>query len=300
MNLFIYLKRPLLIGSVLLMRLGRWLPDELYIKLQYWLYMGKKLDLKNPKTFTEKIQWLKLHNRKEEYHRLVDKCEVKKVVASIIGDEYIIPTLGVWDSFDKIDFSILPDKFVLKTTQGSHSSFICRDKKDFDKEKAKKSFRIWMRSSPYEKFREWAYKGIKPRILAEQYLELKKGEDLVDYKFYCFNGKPLYCQVIKDRTTKETIDFFDKDWNHQEFLGLHTKVTHSKVTIECPINYGKMLEVAEVLSQDVPFLRVDLYNLGGKIYFGELTFYPAAGLGCFTPDKWNLKLGELIKLDFKN
>ena len=299
MSLYVYLKRPLLIGYALLMRLGRRLPDKLYIKLQYWFYMGKNLDLKNPKTFTEKIQWLKLYNRKEEYHQLVDKCEAKKIVASIIGEKYIIPTLGVWDSFDEIDFSILPDKFVLKTTQGSHSSLICRDKRHFDKERAKRSFKGWMKSSPYEKFREWAYKGITPRILAEQYIELKKGEDLVDYKFYCFNGKPLYCQVIKDRTTKETIDFFDRDWNHQEFWGLQSEVTQSEVTIERPINYDKMLEIAEELSQNIPFLRVDLYNLEGEIYFGELTFYPAAGLGSFTPDNWNLKLGELIKLNFK-
>ena len=301
-----YIENPLLIGYALLMHFGRWLPDRLYIKLQYLFYMGKRLSLKNPETFTEKIQWLKLYNRKEEYHQLVDKCEVKKIVASIIGEEYIIPTLGGWDSFDEINFLKLPDKFVLKTTQGSHSSMICRDKRCFDKERAKKSFETWMKSSPYEKFREWAYKGIKPRIIAEQYLELKEGEDLVDYKFYCFDGQPLYCQVIKDRTIGETIDFFDKDWNHQEFFGLQSKVTQSKVTqskvtqskvtIARPINYEKMLEIAEKLSQGVPFLRVDLYNLDGKIYFGELTFYPAAGLGYFTPDEWNLRLGKLIKL----
>lgn len=291
-----YIENPLLIGYALLMRFGGWLPDRLYIKLQYLFYMRKRLELKHPKTFTEKIQWLKLYNRKEEYHQLVDKFEVKKIVASMIGEEYIIPTLGVWDSFDEINFSELPDKFVLKTTQGSHSSMICRDKRHFDKERAKESFKTWMKSSPYEKFREWAYKGVKPRILAEQYVELKEGEDLVDYKFYCFAGKPLYCQVIKDRTTGETIDFFDRDWNHQEFFGLWSKVMQSKVMIVRPINYEKMLEIAEKLSQGMPFLRVDLYNLEGRIYFGELTFYPAAGLGYFTPDRWNLKLGELIKL----
>lgn len=295
-----YLDHPLLIGYALLMRYGRWIPDKLYLRLQYYFYMGKKLNLRNPKTFTEKIQWLKLYDRKEEYHQLVDKYEVKGVVASIIGEDYVIPTLGVWDSFDEIDFSKLPDKFVLKTTQGSHSSLICRSKYDFDKGKSKKLFKEWLRTSPYDKFREWAYKGIKPRILAEQYIELNKGEDLVDYKFYCFAGNPLYCQVIKDRTTQETIDFFDRDWRHQEFFGLRAKVTQSKERIARPVNYDKMLEIAEKLSKGLPFLRVDLYNLEGKIYFGELTFYPAAGLGYFTPEEWNLRLGDLIKLNGKD
>ena len=305
-----YLDHPLLIGYALLMRYGRWIPDKLYLRLQYYFYMGKKLDLRNPKTFTEKIQWLKLYNRKKEYHQLVDKYEVKGVVAPIIGEDHVIPTLGVWDSFDEIDFSKLPDKFVLKTTQGSHSSLICRNKCDFDKGKAEKLFKVWLRTSPYDKFREWVYKGIKPRILAEQYLELEEGEDLVDYKFYCFAGEPLYCQVIKDRTTQETIDFFDRDWIHQEFFGLQSKITQSKITqskitqskitIARPINYDKMLEIAGKLSKGVPFLRVDLYNLEGKIYFGELTFYPAAGLGYFTPEEWNLRLGDLIKLNGKD
>lgn len=296
MRLRKYLKHPLLIGYSLLFHIGRWLPDSLYIRLQYWFYMGERLDLKKPKTFTEKIQWLKLYNRKEEYHQLVDKYEVKKIVASKIGREYIIPTLGVWNSFDEIDFSKIPDEFVLKTTHGSHSTIICRDKKYFDKKRAEKSFKIWMKESPYERFREWAYKGVKPRILAERYIELNKEEDLTDYKFYCFSGKPLYCQVIKNRTTKETIDFFDRDWIHQEFFGLLSDVTQSDVTITRPVNYDKMLKIAEVLSQGEPFLRVDLYNLNGKIYFGELTFYPAAGLGRFTPDEWNLKLGELVNM----
>ena len=291
-----YLDNPLLIGYALLMHYGRWIPDRAYLKLQYYFYMGKKLDLRNPKTFTEKIQWLKLYNRREEYHRLVDKYEVKDVVASIIGEEHVIPTLGVWDSFDEIDFSKLPDKFVLKTTQGSHSSLICRDKCDFDKGKAEKLFKAWLRTSPYNNFREWAYKGIKPRILAEQYIELEEGKDLVDYKFYCFAGEPLYCQVIKDRTVQETIDFFYRDWRHQEFFGLQADVTQSKETIARPVNYDKMLEIARKLSKGVPFLRVDLYNLEGKIYFGELTFYPAAGLGYFTPEEWNMRLGKLINL----
>ena len=297
-----YMENPMLVGYILLMRYGNWIPDRLYLRFLYYFYMGKKLNLKNPKTFTEKIQWLKLHDRKEEYHRLVDKYEVKRVVASIIGEKYVIPTLGLWDSFDEIDFLKLPDKFVLKTTQGSHTSLICRNKCNLDKGESARLFKAWLRTSPYDKFKEWAYKGIKPRILAEQYLEMEEGKDLVDYKFYCFAGEPLYCQVIKDRTTQETIDFFDRDWRHQEFFGLQSKITQSKITqskirIARPINYDKMLEIAGKLSKGVPFLRVDLYNLEGRIYFGELTFYPAAGLGYFTPEEWDLRLGKLIKLN---
>lgn len=291
-----YLDNPLLIGYVLLIRYGRWIPDKLYLRLQYYFYMGKKLDLKNPKTFTEKIQWLKLYNRKEEYHRLVDKHEVKGIVASIIGEEHVIPTLGVWDSFDEIDFSALPQQFVLKTTNASQTTMICMDKRSFDVDKARKLFKRYLKISLYKNFREWVYKGVKPRIIAERYMELVEGEDLIDYKFYCFDGEPLYCQVIKNRRKEETIDFFDQDWNHQEFCGLRSKVTRSKVAIECPINYDKMLEIARKLSKGIAFLRVDLYNLHGKIYFGELTFYPSAGFGYFTPKEWNVKLGNLIRL----
>ena len=296
-----YLFNPLLICYVLLGRYGRWIPDKWYLKLQYFICMREILNLKTPKTFTEKIQWLKLQNRKEYYHKLVDKYEVKKIVSSMIGDEYIIPTLGVWKSFDEIDFSELPNKFVLKTTQGSHSSLICKDKEKFDSLKAKDLFRKWMKTSPYDFYREWVYKDIEPRILAEQYISVTDGQDLIDYKFYCFNGNPLYCQVIKDRSTKETIDFFDQKWIHQEFYGLlpkndQSKITQSKTIIDKPINYEKMLNIAKILSKGIPFLRVDLYNLNGKIYFGEYTFYHWSGFVPFDPETWDYKLGELIHL----
>ena len=281
---------------VLLEHIGGWIPDKLYLRIQYFLYMGERLNLNNPQTFCDKIQYLKLYDRKEYYHKLVDKYEVKKIISSLIGNDYVIPTLGVWDSFDDIDFSTLPQQFVLKTTNASQTTMICMDKRSFDVDKVRKLFKRYLKISLYKNFREWVYKGVKPRIIAERYMELVEGEDLIDYKFYCFDGEPLYCQVIKNRRKEETIDFFDQDWNHQEFWGLRSKVTQSKVTIERPINYDKMLEIARKLSKGIAFLRVDLYNLHGKIYFGELTFYPSAGFGFFTPKEWNVKLGNLIRL----
>lgn len=260
--------------------------------------MGYTLDLDNPQTFSEKLQWLKLYNRKPEYTQMVDKYAVKKYVANIIGEEYIIPTLGVWDRFEDIDFDKLPKQFVLKTTHdgGSYGIVICKDKDVFDYKAAKKTINRSLRRCSYKVMREWPYKNVKRQIIAEEYLECMGNTDLIDYKFYCFNEQPLYCQVIKDRNSKETIDFFDQEWNHQVFYGLNPKAIQSSYPIDRPINYDKMVEVASKLSHNIPFARVDLYNIGGKIYFGEITFFPASGFGVFTPSEWDYKLGEWIKL----
>lgn len=282
-----------------LYRIRHFLPDSLYIKVLYKLEMGIYPNLRNPCLFTEKIQWLKLYNRKDEYTMMVDKYEVKHYVSSIIGEKYIIPTIGVWDNFEEIDFNTLPNQFVLKTTQGSHASIICRDKKNFDIEAARLFFKHNQYKSPYNLYKEWAYKNVKPRIIAEIYMESPGQSDLIDYKFFCFNGKALYCQVIKDRTEDETIDFFDRNWIHQEFIGLNPNVHNSITPIQRPKKYDEMLTIADKLSQQIPFVRIDLYDINDEIYFGEITFYPAAGFGQFKPQEWDKRLGYLINLPQK-
>lgn len=263
--------------------------------------MGAKLNIDAPRTFCEKIHWLKLYNRRPEYTFMVDKFEVKKYVANIIGEQYIISTLGVWNNIKDIDFDSLPDKFVIKTTHdgGAFGVVICKDKKQFDIQKAKKQLDKSLKRNNFLVSREWAYKNVVPRIIAESLLENSNNEDLIDYKFYCFNGDVKYCQVIKNRTSKETIDFYDMDWNHQTFIGLNPMATNSLQPIEMPKNYMKMIEIAKQLSADIPFVRIDLYNIDGVIYFGEMTFYPSGGFGVFKPLEWNEKLGSMIKLPVK-
>lgn len=300
-----YYSNPKIFLEGILRRIGFLLPDRLFLKCQYFLIMGERLNLNNPSTFTEKIQWLKLYNRRPEYHLWVDKCEVKKYVASVVGDRYLIPTLGVWDCFKDINFDSLPDQFILKSTHGSHASVICRNKAEFDRQGAQRLFEKMQRTSPYKTFREWAYKDVKPRILAEQLMVNGNDKELTDYKFFCFNGEVKYCQVIKDRSGSETIDFFDAEWNHQEFIGLLQKkrtmrsATKLQVPIEKPSAYDEMIEVARKLAVNQPFVRIDLYEINGRGYFGEITFYPAAGLGVFEPAEWNQRLGTLIRLPIK-
>lgn len=276
-----------------------WMPDKYYLKLLYFSKMKKKLNLDNPKTFNEKLQWLKLYDRNPLYTKLVDKYEVRKYIAEKIGEEYLIPLIGVWDKFDDIDFSELPNQFVLKCTHDSGGIVICKDKSNFDIEKARKKLNMRLKRNYYYRGREWPYKNVKPRIICEKYMMDESGTSLTDYKFYCFLGEPKYCQVIRDRNTNETIDFYDLNWNLMDFTGLHVPnnpYPHAKVKYKKPEQYEKMIEIAKKLSKDFPFVRVDLYLIQNKIYFGELTFYPLSGFGVFDPPEWNIKMGELIKL----
>lgn len=279
----------------------RWLPDAPYLKLLYRFKMGHRLDLKNPQTFTEKIQWLKLYNRKPEYTKMVDKYAVKEYVANIIGEEYIIPTLGVWDKPEDIDWGSLPNQFVLKTTHGGGGGgvVICKDKTTFDKTTAIAKLKESMASDIYSGLREWPYKNVPKRIIAEKFMAPEKSpapKDLPDYKFFCFNGEPKYCQVIRDRNTKETIDFYDMDWNHMPFVGLNPVARNGHTPVARPGNLDEMKDLCRKLADSKTFVRVDLYVLDDKSYFGELTLYPASGMGVFTPEEWNGKLGDLLTL----
>lgn len=273
-----------------------WLSDRQYLKLSYRILTGKRLNLKKPILFSEKIQWLKLYDRRKEYIQFVDKYVVRKYISETLGEEYLIPLINVYDSVNDINWDELPEKFVIKCTHGSGSNIVCTDKEILNKEKAKKNLKNWMRLNWYWFGREWPYKNIKPRIIIEEFLPTKNNELPADYKFYCFNGEPLYCQVIRGRGNNETIDFFDTEWNKMPFNGMRN-LPMSNDNIEKPEHYSTMLELSKTLSKGIPFIRVDFYYVNKKIYFGELTLYPTSGYGEFKPKEWNEKLGNLMKID---
>lgn len=275
--------------------------DKQYISLQYKLRMGRDIDWKCPKTFTEKIQWLKLYNRKQKYSVMVDKYAVKDYVRDLIGDKYIIPTLGVWDSVDDINFDLLPDKFVLKTTHGGGGAgvIICKDKASLDIVNVKNRLNKSMKQKIYKYNREWPYKNVKPRIIAEQYLEDNCGSgNLIDYKFFCFNGKVRFFKIDLGRFIDHRANYYSPDCELLPF-GEMVYPPNPEVSVQIPNNLDKMIELAEKLAKGIPFLRADFYNVNGCIYFGELTFYPAGGFGRFTPDEWDKTIGNMLTLPNK-
>jgi len=256
--------------------------------------MKRPLDLKNPKTFNEKLQWLKINDRRPEYINMVDKYAAKEFAARIIGDEYIIPTLGVWNHFDDIDFSNLPNQFALKCTHDSGSYFICKDKSSFDKNVAKIKIESGLKRNFYYYGREWPYKKIKPRIIAETYIEDSPETGLPDYKFFCFNGEVDSVMVCIDRHIKETkFYFFDKNWILLRY-NVRGKNAPKDFSLPQPKNIHKMFELAAKLSKNIPFVRVDLYEAQNKIYFGEMTFYPDSGFDPNILEETDLLWGEKI------
>lgn len=322
--------KPNIIGIILLSKFSFLIPDKPYLQLMYWLNMGKKLDLKNPKTFNEKLQWLKLYNHNPAYTVMVDKVKAKEYVAKLIGEEHIIPTLGVWDDPDDIDFDALPNQFVLKCNHNSGTGMcICRDKSKLDIEKVKAELRKGLKENYFMRWREWPYKNVPRKILAEKFMvdteqnketitkgkleelndykivserytitlnmEKKKEEvtELTDYKWFCFNGEPFMMYVSHDNAEHATTDFFDMNYNR---LPLRMKDPNSDNPPAKPKEFEEMREYAKVLSRHIPFLRVDFYVISHKVYFGELTFFHNAGFCKVKPDKWNIKLGKLVKL----
>ena len=272
------------------------LPDKVHIEARYALKMGRKLDLENPQTFNEKLQWLKLYDRRPEYTTMVDKYEVKKYVAERIGEAYIIPTLGVWNSFDEIDFDALPNQFVLKCTHDSGGLAICKDKSTFDKAAAKEKIEKSLKRNYFLIHREWPYKNVKRRIIAEQYMEDAKTAELRDYKFFCFDGvaKALFIATERQKPGEEVkFDFFDMDFCH---LDLRQGHPNAIVCPERPEAFDEMKQLAEKLSKGIPQVRVDFYEVNGKVYFGELTFSHFAGLVPFKPEQWDYTFGSWIKL----
>ena len=284
------------IKIVLLYKFAKFYSDEKFLKKLFKLYMGYELNLDNPQTFSEKLQWLKLYNRKPEYTQMVDKVGAKEYVASIIGEEYIIPTLGVWDRVEDIDWDTLPNQFVLKCTHDSGGLVICSDKSKVDIDAAKRKLKWGLKRNFYAQNREWPYKNVKHRIIGEQYMVDESGYELKDYKWFCFNGEPKALFIATDRGVEgeETkFDFFDAEFNHLPFTNGHP---NAKREIAKPKSFEKMKELAAKLSAGQPHLRVDFYDIDGKIYFGELTFYHWSGMVPFEPEEWDYKFGEWIKL----
>lgn len=275
------------------------IPDKLYLSLLYKTRLGKKLDWQNPNTLNEKLQWLKLYDRRPEYTIYVDKYKVRDFIAKTIGKEYLIPLLGVWNNPDEIDFDKLPNQFVLKCNHDSGGLCICKDKSNFDIESAKEKLRRSLKKDYYIEGREWPYKNVPRKIIAEKYMVDESEElSLRDYKFMCFDGKEKCSFVCSDRFTKEGlhVTFFDNDW---KVLPFERHYPSRKEGLPKPKCYDEMVFFAEKLSKGIPFIRVDFYEINGRVYFGELTFYPGSGFEEFTPrsaDEW---LGGFIKLPEK-
>ncbi len=280
--------------------MGRLLPDTIpadafYLKLLYRHHVGEKLNLKNPQTYAEKLQWLKLYNRRPEYTMMVDKYEVKKYVGEMLGEEYVIPTLGVWDRYEEIDFGRLPEQFVLKCTHDSGGLVICTDKSRFDHAVARSKINHSLRRNYYKNTREWPYKNVKPRIIAEQYMIDHSEDELRDYKFFVFDGvvKTMFIATGRNSSTGAYTDFFDRDFKHIPVVIGHHNAPQAP---EKPQNFEKMIELAERLGQGMPHVRVDFYNINGRIYFGEITFFDMSGFRPVRPKEWDRIFSDWIKL----
>ena len=267
--------------------------DKTFIKWEFFSMMHRFPNLENPTTYNEKLQWLKLNCQNPEYTKMVDKYEAKEYVRKILGDEYIIPILGVWNSFDEIDFDKLPEKFVLKCTHDSGGLVICKDKSKLDKNEARKKIEKSLKHNYYLEHREYPYKNVKPRIIAEQFMVDESGTELKDYKFFCFNGVCKMLFVATDRPFDTRFDFFDTDFNHLPFKQGHPLATKK---IAKPKGFEEMKRIAEKLSVNIPHVRVDLYDINGHIYFGELTFFHFSGNVPFEPSEWDDKIGNWLQL----
>lgn len=267
-----------------------------YLKLRYKCTFNKELNLDDPSTFNEKLQWLKLNDRKKIYTNMVDKYEVKKFVSNIIGEKYIIPTLGIYDSVDEIDFESLPNQFVIKCTHDSGGLAICKDKKNFNTQEAVIKINKSLKKNYYYSGREWPYKNVKPRIIVEKYMEDDEISELRDYKFFCFNGEPKIFKIDFNRYTNHQANYYNIDGNLLKF-GERVCPPDFNKKIAMPKNLTTMIKFARKLSRDIPFLRVDFYETNGNIYFGELTFFPASGFGKFEPEEWDKKIGEWLVIN---
>lgn len=292
-----YLKDP----SIVLKALGsrqllNWMPDEMFIKLLYRFHEGKKINLDNPTLLNEKLQWLKLYDHNPKYTMMVDKYKVKEYVRELIGEEYIIPTLGVWDNAKKIEFGKLPNQFVLKTNHDSHSLVICKNKEDFDYKSAIKKLNKSLKRNGFWYGREWPYKNVEPLVLAEQFIQNRDGSSLVDYKFYCYGGKPIYfmCSYGEAEHNAKNHKF---DMNLKSIDHLFKKkpaIDEKDVTI--PDNIDQMISIVEKLCKGYQHIRIDLYNVDGHIYFGEMTFYSSAGLINIYSQDYSNYLASLIDI----
>ena len=291
---------PNVLALVLLEKYASFFSDPLYLKIKYFIRMGKRLNLENPTTYNEKVQWLKLYGRTPETPTLCDKLAVKKIVAGKIGEEYVIPLLGSWTNPEDIDFDALPNRFVLKCTHNSGlGMFVCKDKDKMDKAVVLEGLRQGLDQDFFLYSRDYCYKGIPHRIIAEEYREDEKTGELRDYKFFCFDGEPKIFFIASGRSKGEeniTFDFYDMDYNHLPFTNGHP---NSKIPLEKPSCFEEMKKLAATLSQGMPHVRIDFYEANGQVYFGEYTFSHWAGMVPFDPKEWDSKIGNWIKIPLK-
>lgn len=286
------IKKPRIIPISILHRTCKWYSDEFYLKILFRLEMGYPLNLKNPQTFNEKLNWMKLYYRNPVLVRMADKYLAKSYVASIIGDEYVVQNYGVWDTVDKIDFDNLPKQFVLKSTGDSSGIVICKDKSLLDIIKAKEKLSKSQNTNYYYFLREWVYKDIQPKIIADKFLDDKTGNELRDYKFLCFNGVPkvMYCT---NKGSEIFENYYDMDFN---VLDINHGFNRRVPELCKPEAFDKMKILAAELSKGLPFVRVDFFYVNGSIYFGEYTFYDWGGMRPFVNKDWDIKLGSWITL----
>lgn len=289
------------ITSFVWQKCSRFIPsDELYLKVYYRLRTGKQLDLKTPMSFNEKMQWLKLYNKSSICTQMADKYGVREIIKDKIGEQHLIPLLGVWNSFDDIDFETLPDQFVLKTTHDSGGVVLCKDKKKFDLKSAKNKLQKSLARNYFWAGREYPYKNIRPRIIAERYMKNEGDFDLPDFKFLCFNGEPIILFYTSERFNQKgekghvKFDYYDMNLDH---LPIKNRDHENSIKrLERFAQFDEMKRLAAILSQGFPFLRVDFYLINGHIYFGELTFHHNGGVLPFEPEVWNYRFGEMIHL----
>lgn len=277
-----------------LIKLLSFVPSAPYLKMVYRIKTGEKLHLKNPVGFNEKLNWLKLNHIHPEYTQLVDKLAVRDYIREKIGEDYLFPLLGSWNSFDDIDFDALPDKFVLKCNHDSGSVKLITDKSKMDKAALKAFFERRLAMNAYCLGREYPYKDVPPKMMAEAFMEAPDGGGINDYKFFCFQGKPKLLFVATDRATDVRFDFFDMDFQHLDIVNIHEQ---SGKEIQRPSCFEEMKSLAETLSQGMEFVRIDLYEIGGRVYFGEFTFFHGGGFYLFHPAHWEKDLGDLLPLE---
>jgi len=290
------INNPKILIEKLIQSLSPVLSDEVYLKLLFPIRVGYRLNLENPKTYNQKLQWLKLHYRKPIMTKMVDKFEAKEYIKNIVGEEYVVKNLGVWDTLSQIDFDSLPSKFVLKTTHDQGGVVICEDKNTFDFKAAKNKLGKHLKRKHFLLSREWPYKDVKPRILAEVFLNPQKDSSFKDYKFYCFNGLPkvMYVSMGKQEG-KMTFDYFDMNYN---LLNIERpSIKNSGKPSTKPKHFETMIELAEKLSYGFPHLRVDFFEVDNQVYVGELTFFQGGGLMPFIPSSWDNTFGDWINLD---
>lgn len=275
-----------------ILKMFDFIPDVFMIKLQYFVSTGRILNLSNPERFTEKLQWYKLYYRDPLMIQCSDKYEVRSYVESKGLENILVPLYGVFDKAKDINFEKLPSKFVLKTTNGSHTNILCENKVNLNIEQTRKNLDEWLGAWAGKVGREWAYHKIKPRIICERYLDSDKNNDLIDYKFFCFNGEPFYLYVIAERFLENgaKLGVFDLDFKQKPYKRVDIAKLEKKV--EKPSNFDEMIEIARTLSKDFPHVRVDLYNVDGKIYFGELTFYNGSGYKGYEPEEFDIVVGD--------